>query len=89
MFVLSVMNYNAAARFLVSVTESYFAGRSKQYGSASSYYVLGFREDFLVGRLAVFSDMLRRVARLMAFGSKGQLAVWVIGGTYKSLPALA
>lgn len=83
-----VMRYGVAARFLVSVTESYFAGRSKKYGFASSYYVLGFREDFLVGRVSVFGDMLRRVARLLAFGSGGYLSVWTVGGSYRSLPAL-
>lgn len=74
-FFIPGMRHGAVARFLVSVTESYFAGRSKRYGYASSYYVLGFREDFLIGRVSVFSDMLSRVSRLLAFGPGGHLSV--------------
>lgn len=59
----------SVAIFLMGSTESYFAGRTKKLGVFSSYYLLGYREGFMVGRLSSFNDLIVRVARLLALGA--------------------
>lgn len=68
----------AVASFLMGSTESYFAGRTKKFGIFSSYYLLGYREGFMIGRLSSFNDLVTRVARLLTLGSSVGLDFWVL-----------
>lgn len=63
----------SVATFLMESTESYFTGRAKNFGIFSSYYLLGYREGFIIGRLSSFNDLVARVARLLTLGSAANL----------------
>lgn len=87
--IFHVFTDKSIAMFLLSSTENYFAGRTGKLGTYSSYYLLGYREGYVVGRLSSFNDLVVRVARLLTFGSASKLEFWVLAWSARTLPILA
>lgn len=75
-------------QFLIVDIESFFNGKLHRRTLFSSYYLLGFREGFLLGRLSTLSDSVRRVSQFLISCRRSFLIFWVFGWGARSLSIL-
>lgn len=74
--------------FIVERTEASYIRNVKNYQLASSYFLLGYRESFMIMRSAAIWDNLSRLVRFITYGLRMGLGFWVLAWTFASLPTM-